>query len=183
MLPQFPPSDSSNRTRYWARSLTPAMIRDLDGNIVFWNRAAEKNYGFPQDRAIGEVSHVLLHTVFPEPLAEINQQLMRTGKWEGELIHTLQDGQKVKVFSRWELARDSASAEQSAIQVVETNANFTDLSPQVAHLSKPLSLPQRTFQVLWEAKLWWLIPFIATILLFDLVIECAPLFGVIPLGE
>ncbi len=47
------------------------MTRTLDGKINFWNRRAEQLYGWSKEEAIGKVSHDLLQTQFPKPLAEI----------------------------------------------------------------------------------------------------------------
>ncbi|MDQ3380367.1 MAG: hypothetical protein M3546_08590 [Actinomycetota bacterium] len=46
-------------------------------------------------------SHSLLRTQFPTPLDEIERQLLSTGFWEGALVHTTRDGQRVDVSSFW----------------------------------------------------------------------------------
>lgn len=168
-------STASNITRSCAYSLAPSMLRDLDGNIRYWNRAAEKNYGIPERSAVGSVSHLLLDTVFPQPLEEINHQLMKTGRWNGELIHTLQGGQRVKVRSSWELVAPDATC------VVETNSNFVELRPQFAHLVKRASLLERSLRFLAEFRIWWLLPLLLTLLAADLLVELTPVTPVLPL--
>jgi PAS domain S-box-containing protein len=98
-------------------------VRGMDDVITFWNRGAEQQYGWPADQAVGRVSHELTRTVFPEPLAEINATLLRTGRWEGELIHTKADGTQVVVASRWSLQRDER---QRPIAILETNNDITE---------------------------------------------------------
>ena len=80
-------------------------------------------YGWTNEEALGKVAHQLLHTRFPEPLEEITEQLVRTGRWEGELVHTTRDGTQVIVASRWALQRGEA---RRPVAVLETNNDITE---------------------------------------------------------
>lgn len=77
------------------------MLRKLDGTITYWNKRAEQLYGWTREEAVGRTSHSLLQTQFPTPLDEIERQLLSTGFWEGALVHTTRDGQRVDVSSFW----------------------------------------------------------------------------------
>src|SRR5882672_10017657 len=46
-------------------------VRDNDARITYWNRGAEQTYGYARAEALGRVSHELLQTEFPFPLADI----------------------------------------------------------------------------------------------------------------
>ena len=76
------------------------IVRDMNGVIKYWNRGAEELYGWKRGEAVGKVIHSLLRTGFPMSLGKITDTLVRTGRWEGELIHTKRDGSQVVVASR-----------------------------------------------------------------------------------
>src|SRR4051812_20617749 len=98
-------------------------VRDMNDVITYWNRGAEEQYGWKEDEAIGRVTHHLMQTTFPAPLKEINAELLRTGRWEGELGHTRRDGSRVLVASRWSLQRDGQG---NPIAILETNNDITE---------------------------------------------------------
>jgi PAS domain S-box-containing protein len=102
-------------------------VRNLNNEIVFWNRAAERLYGWSKDEVHGRTTHFLLATQFPYDLSLIEAEVMKTGYWEGELIHRTRDGRKVIVSSRWAL-RTGENGE--AIGVLESNRDLTKLKAE-----------------------------------------------------
>jgi two-component system, LuxR family, sensor kinase FixL len=98
-------------------------VRDLNDVITYWNRGAEERYGWPREEAVGKVSHQLMQTAFPAPLDEITAELHRTGRWEGELVHTKRDETQVTVASRWSLQRDERG---QPVATLETNNDITE---------------------------------------------------------
>lgn len=98
------------------------LVRDLQDRITFWNEGAAELYGYTRDEAIGQVTHELLKTAFPEPLEIINATLHRDGRWVGELVHTTRDGRSIVVASRWSLERDSSGR---PVSILETNLDIT----------------------------------------------------------
>ena len=97
-------------------------VRDLSSKVLYWNAAAERLYGWSKDEAVGTLSHQLLSTVFPEPLDEIEADLLRCGYWEGELKHTCRNGEVRIVSSRWALRRD---ANGEPVAMLESNRDVT----------------------------------------------------------
>ena len=89
-----------------------------DGEISFWNRAAEEMYGWTESEALGENVHALLKTWFPETLERAQAELFENDRWEGELWHTTRDGATLIVASRWVLEHGESS------HVLETNTEI-----------------------------------------------------------
>jgi len=104
-------------------ALDAIFVRDMESRVSFWNRGAQITYGWSAVEATGRVSHELLHTKFPYPLAAIEAALASRGEWEGELRHTTRQGNEVVVTSRWQLQRDESGAPTA---VLEINRDITE---------------------------------------------------------
>jgi PAS domain S-box-containing protein len=98
-------------------------VRDMNDIITYWNRGAQERYGWRAEEAIGKSSHELLRTIFQIPLGELRGQVLRTGRWEGELKHYKADGTEVIAASRWALQRD---AREQPAAILETNNDITE---------------------------------------------------------
>ncbi|GAA6623103.1 sensor histidine kinase [Scytonema sp. NUACC26] len=99
------------------------VVRDLSDQIIYWNQGAERLYGWTKPEVLGKHIHTFLNTVFPNQLEEIRTEFCQKGYWEGELIHTIRDGKKIIVASRWTLQRDE---NHQPIAILEINNNITD---------------------------------------------------------
>lgn len=76
------------------------MSRELNGKILFWSKGAEQLYGYSRAEAVGAISHDLLQTQFPVPLAEIERAVLLQGEWRGDLHHWTKDGRHLIVAAR-----------------------------------------------------------------------------------
>jgi PAS domain S-box-containing protein len=90
-----------------------------DDLITYWNRGAEELYGWDRAEAVGRVGSELRKIADPLPLDQIKAELLRVGRWEGELVNNKRDGTPVLVTSRWSLRRDRQGG--PAIIVVTSN--------------------------------------------------------------
>jgi PAS domain S-box-containing protein len=95
-------------------------VRGLDGRITYWNRGAERLYGWSREEAVGRTTSELLHTEFPVPVSEI----LSSESWQGELRQVKRDGTPVVVASRWTTLRDAASRPVAWLEI------GTDISAQ-----------------------------------------------------
>jgi PAS domain S-box-containing protein len=96
------------------------LVRDLDHNIRFWNKGAEKIYGWTAEEVIGKNVKDLL---FKEPsvqFAEARKAVLADGEWQGEIRQTRRDGEEITVESRWTLVRDE-KGQPNSILVINTD--------------------------------------------------------------
>jgi PAS domain S-box-containing protein len=88
-------------------------VRSAADTISYWNKGAERLYGWTKEEALGRMARELLHTEFPQPLEDIKTMEI----WEGELHHTKRDGSKIVVASRWTTLRDAGGAPSGWLEI------------------------------------------------------------------
>lgn len=93
-------------------------VKTASGTISYWNRGAERLYGWTMAQAVGHSPHELFRTEFSIPLAEIQE----ADRWEGELRQTRRDGTEITVASRWTTMRDTAG---KPVGWLEINTDIT----------------------------------------------------------
>ena len=93
-------------------------VNDLDQRILFWNRSAERLYGWAAGEAIGRNANELL--LQDQVALTALKTLIQRGEWNGELQQTARAGEHVTVASRWTLIRDDTGAPKS-ILVINTD--------------------------------------------------------------
>jgi PAS domain S-box-containing protein len=133
------------------------LVLDLEGNIRFWNRGAERLYGWTREEALGKNSHALLRTQFPVSVQQILNEVRARGEWRGEIHNVTRDGYAVMVATRWtprigpdghisgtfEINRDITEERrrQEHIRTAERLANLGRLAATVAHeINNPLDV-------------------------------------------
>ena len=124
-------------------------ISDLENKISYWNRGAERLYGWKKEEAIGKNASQLLQTEFPVSYQEVISILERKGVWEGELQQTTRYGHRMTVASRWTYRRD---AEGIPIGWLEINSDLT-LQKQSQEAARRLSARILQVQDLERRKL------------------------------
>src|SRR5262249_22661848 len=77
------------------------IARNGADKITYWNKGAERLFGWSRDEAIGKIPRELLRSAYPIPLDEIRAIMLRDGYWEGEIVKIRKNGERVIVSSRW----------------------------------------------------------------------------------
>jgi PAS domain S-box-containing protein len=104
------------------QALDPIFARGLDRRIVFWNKASETLYGWTAEEAVGQNAHELLRTEFPQSVEAVENRLILTGVWDGEIVHTCRDGRRIVEESRHVLVHDD---EGRGRIILEMNRDIT----------------------------------------------------------
>ncbi|MFM0513870.1 PAS domain-containing sensor histidine kinase [Paraburkholderia sp. RL17-373-BIF-A] len=98
------------------------VVYDMNDLITFWNHGAEALYGWTAQQAIGQPIHELTQTHSSVSLDEIRSEMLRSGRWQGELQRVRNDGTTVIISSRWALWRDAKGKPRA---VLATNNDIT----------------------------------------------------------
>lgn len=92
------------------------LVRSLDNKILFWNKGAERLYGWKAEEVLGKDASELLYKD-PPHLQEIDLTLVQKGEWQGELHKITKEGKHIIVQSRWTLVRDDEGKPKSILSV------------------------------------------------------------------
>lgn len=95
------------------------LVRDLEHRILYWNKAAERLYGWSAAEALGQR---LIERIFCdlERFETAHRAVLERGDWSGEIRQLTRDRKEFVVLSRWTLLRDERSRPQ-AIFVIDTD--------------------------------------------------------------
>ncbi|HEU4834607.1 MAG TPA: PAS domain S-box protein [Pyrinomonadaceae bacterium] len=96
------------------------LVRDLDQNILFWNKGAEKIYGWSAEEVIGKNAAEVLFKERSGQFEAARQAIIQDGEWKGEMRQVRRDGNEIIVESRWTLVRDERGKPKS-ILVINTD--------------------------------------------------------------
>jgi PAS domain S-box-containing protein len=92
------------------------LVRDLQGKILFWNKGAERLYGWTRQEAIGRNVGQLLYAN-PKNFETVNGLTIRQGEWHGELHHRAKDRHEITIEARWTLIRDDKGDPKSVLAI------------------------------------------------------------------
>ncbi|MBX3744999.1 MAG: PAS domain S-box protein [Verrucomicrobiae bacterium] len=81
------------------------VVRDLEHRVLYWNKSAERLYGWPVEEILGRSVEELLFQD-PEAYRAVVAATRRDGEWIGELEQRTREGESLTVEGRWTLVRD-----------------------------------------------------------------------------
>jgi two-component system, cell cycle sensor histidine kinase and response regulator CckA len=93
------------------------LVRDINSEILFWNKGAERLYGWQVEEALGKNASQFLYKEILPPLEDALAAVVKVGLWQGELTQKRKDGKEIIVESRWTLVRDEFGQPKSILIV------------------------------------------------------------------
>lgn len=99
-----------------ALDLVPFVVRDLDGRVLLWTRAAQGYCGWSAQEALGRDADELLETAYPAGRAAAEADLKALGEWRGELTHRHRDGSRLQTISHLVLHRGADGEPEVVLQ-------------------------------------------------------------------
>lgn len=104
------------------RAQDAILVRDLQHNVLYWNRSAARLYGWSAKEVMGRGIHHLLYRD-PAPFFAAVAATIEEGEWNGELNQVNKDGIGITVEGRWTLVRDEQGRPASILAI---NTDITE---------------------------------------------------------
>ena len=141
------------------------IVRDMSGNVRFWNSGAENLYGWRREEMIGQNLHQVLGTKFSIPRNRLEASLYETGRWEGNLQQVTRSGESITVACRkalkigksgkpeaiLEISRDITASlrAEEALRTAEKLAAMGRVAGIIAHeINNPLEAIHNIFHLI-----------------------------------
>lgn len=87
---------------------------DMDGRIIFWNKGAQRLYGWTSAEVMGQLKAKLI-VADEAPFEVAFQKMVQQGDWTGELLKRRKDGRTLCVEAHLTLMRDDDGQPQSML--------------------------------------------------------------------
>jgi PAS domain S-box-containing protein len=97
-------------------------VDNLDSCIIYWNKGAQRIYGWEAEEALGRLSDEMLHHDPADSLKAV-KMLLAHGEWKGEARKRTKDGRNIIVEVHWTLVRDARGRPKSILAI---EADITD---------------------------------------------------------
>ena len=100
------------------------LVTDLDRRLRYWNKSAERLYGWTSAEALGQVVTELFYpNGDTKEVRQAYEEVLARGEWTGELQPHTKAGRRVIIESRWTLVKDGSGKGRSILSI---NTDVTD---------------------------------------------------------
>jgi PAS domain S-box-containing protein len=128
------------------------IIRDVDDCVTYWNRGAERLYGWKEEEVLGKVTHELFQIIFPESLDVTTQALYRDGGWVGELTHRKRDGSPIIVASRQTVYYDTSGVPLATFEINYDVTEHKQAEAKIARLNRLYTVLSEINEAMWRVR-------------------------------
>src|SRR5262252_1038674 len=115
------------------KSQDAILVRDMDDRVVYWNKSAERMYGWRAAEVIGRKTTDFLFKSIPPNYEDAQNTLRERGSWRGELNQITRDGKELIIESSWTLVLDHQGR---PIQKMVVNTDVTERNRLQAELHR-----------------------------------------------
>jgi two-component system, cell cycle sensor histidine kinase and response regulator CckA len=112
------------------------LVRGLDDRIIYWNRSAERIYGWSAAEVVGRNIVDMSYGDNRSQFEKAKEGLYEKGEWSGELCHRTKDGRGRIVDSSWTLVRDEDGHPQSIFVINTDITEKKKLEAQYLHAQR-----------------------------------------------
>ncbi len=91
------------------------LVHELDSRITYWNKGAERLYGWAAAEAVGQPAELLCMNA--DAFLQASEQVTQTGEWTGELKQRSKDGRNLIIEGHWTLVRDDSGTPRSILAI------------------------------------------------------------------
>jgi len=107
---------SDDQTAFLDRTQDAVVVHDLEGRVLFWNKGAERIYGWNRDETVGRHITERLY-IDPTKFREANAITLEKGEWSGDLRHVTKDNRELIMETRWSLLREKDGRPKSVLGI------------------------------------------------------------------
>lgn len=123
------------------------IVHDLDHRISFWNRSAQRLYGWTEREALGHsIPGLMSHD--EADFRRAFEQALENGEWVGEYLCRRKDGSALTVEASWTLVRDQHGGPKSIFTIEADISDRKKMERELLHQARHDSLtglPNRAY--------------------------------------
>jgi two-component system, cell cycle sensor histidine kinase and response regulator CckA len=93
------------------------LVKDIQNQILYWNKSAQRLYGWTTEEALQKNASVLLYKETSRFVQDAFLTVLSKGEWQGELNQITKDGKEIITESRWTLVKDENQQPKSILTV------------------------------------------------------------------
>ena len=125
------------------------MVRNLDGTLRFWNKGAERLFGWTAKEVLGHTMYAQMYRDVDAVIRVKDQILASKQLWTGETETLARDGSVVEVEARWSVMRDEQGRVNGMLGINTDIRERKQARENILHLNASLEerVNQRTAQL------------------------------------